>query len=50
MFKSQTARASRLPHLATVVALMFTIAVGFAQSPGSAADVAAADNASVANR
>jgi len=32
MFKSQTASASRIPHLATVVALVFTIAIGVMQS------------------
>lgn len=32
MFKSQTARATRLPHVATVVALIFAVAVGIMQS------------------
>lgn len=32
MFMSQTSRASRLPHLATVAALAFTIVVGVLQS------------------
>ncbi|WP_458071904.1 hypothetical protein [Rhodanobacter sp. BL-MT-08] len=47
MFKSQTASTSRLPHLATAVALMVTVAIGVMQSSASAAPVA---NASIATR
>jgi hypothetical protein len=42
MFKSQTARTSLLPHLATAAALLFTVALGVVQS--SAQSNAAVDN------
>ena len=37
MFTSLTSRTSRLPHLATIAALAFTIAVGVVQSGASLA-------------
>jgi len=49
MFKSQTASASRIPHLATVVALVFTIAVGVMQS-GSHTGAVATETSSVTSR
>jgi len=49
MFKSQTASASRLPHLATVVALVFTIAAGVMQS-GTHTDSVSSSTTSVTVR
>lgn len=49
MFHSQTASASRLPHLATVVALVLTLAVGVMQS-GTRTDTVTASTASVTIR
>ncbi len=49
MLKSQTVTASRVPHIATAVALMFTIAIGISQSAASAG-TAATSTASVTTR
>jgi hypothetical protein len=49
MFKSQTVSTSRFPHIATAVALLFTIAIGISQSAASTAPVAT-NTASVTTR
>ena len=49
MFKSQASRVSRLPHLATAFALVFTIALGLMQ-PASGGAAAATSTASVMGR
>lgn len=49
MFKSKISRASRLPHLATLAAMMVTVAVSVMQS-GTHTDAAPARTASVTTR
>jgi hypothetical protein len=49
MFKSQTVSTSRFPHIATAVALLFTLAIGVSQSVASTGPVTT-NTASVTTR